>query len=289
MLGRKFGRLTVIREAEKVKQKLAYFCTCDCGASEIRVVGADLRNGHTQSCGCLMVDRTRQSNTVHGLTRSKEWRSWMSMRRRCYDPSNDMYYAYGAIGISVCDRWNPDAGGTFQAFFDDMGRCPVGFSLERLNVEAGYSKQNCIWADSQQQAFNKRKSIKNTSGRTGVNWREDLGKWTAQIRDGGKLAHLGCFSVFEDAVKAREEAEMRVYGKIKPCESQPTLQPKPVKKLQLVEINAMETCPTCTFFDRTRSWCKWYHTAPRYCEDYTPLAKRQLAADIAESEEEEDE
>ncbi len=52
MIGKKFGKLTVIEEAPKITKRLRYKCQCECGNVTI-VVGEDLRSGHTQSCGCL--------------------------------------------------------------------------------------------------------------------------------------------------------------------------------------------------------------------------------------------
>lgn len=51
MIGQKFGKLTVLERAGSDKQRCALWrCWCDCGNVTI-VRGANLRNGHTQSCG----------------------------------------------------------------------------------------------------------------------------------------------------------------------------------------------------------------------------------------------
>jgi len=151
----------------------------------------------------------------HGLTRTRAHNSWGSMLARCYNPKNNRYKNYGAIGISVCDRWNPKAGGSFINFFEDMGQCPERRSLDRKDVNGNYTKENCWWAPFSWQAFNQRKRVTNKSGRTGVLWVERLGKWRAAITLDGTRKSLGCFSSFEDACLAREVAEKDFHGSSK--------------------------------------------------------------------------
>lgn len=234
MIGRKFERLLVINVAGKSGTKLLYTCECDCGAI-VQVVGEQLRSGKTKSCGCYQREQTSKSNKTHGRVKTPEYNAWINMRRRCYDPTNDMFHVYGAIGITVCDRWNPKAGGSFENFLEDMGERPDGLSLERKDVNGNYCPENCIWAGIKQQAFNKRKR-KNNSGRTGVRYVEKLGKWVSTISINKRLTHLGCFTSFEDAIRAREAAEVKYYGMIKPCETtQQTLLLNQVRKLRLAE------------------------------------------------------
>lgn len=81
------------------------------------------------------------------------------MRRRCYDPKNNRYKRYGLLGITVCDRWNPLKGGSFENFLEDMGPCPSGSSLDRRDLSKNYDKENCRWANDIEQANNKSNSI----------------------------------------------------------------------------------------------------------------------------------
>lgn len=116
----------------------------------------------------------------HGLTGTPTYVSWCNMRRRCYSESNNRYENYGALGIEVCDEWNPLNGGSFEKFYEDMGECPEGFSLERKDLLKGYNKNNCIWADDITQANNKSNNIliKDEKGTTWSlrRWCEILGK-----------------------------------------------------------------------------------------------------------------
>ena len=74
------------------------------------------------------------------------------MLQRCNDPKATGYKHWGGRGIKVCERWLK-----FQNFFEDMGICPEGLSLDRIDVNGNYEKNNCKWADYKTQRANRRK------------------------------------------------------------------------------------------------------------------------------------
>lgn len=122
-------------------------CLCDCGKERILAVG-HWNAGCYSSCGCLVVRHGHG-----GPLRSKEYTSYHNMVARCCKPSNKRYKDYGAIGIGVCDRWS-----SFSNFIADMGECPDGMQLERIDNSKGYSPENCEWATRKKNMRNRRNS-----------------------------------------------------------------------------------------------------------------------------------
>jgi hypothetical protein len=159
LTGMKFGHWTVLALHPKRVRfssciEALWLCSCDCGVERL-VLGSNLRNGKSKSCGCLSRETTRKRSTKHGHARrgkqSRIYNRWQNMRRRCYDPNNISYPYYGARGITVCERWH-----SFANFFADMGNPPRGKSLDRINVNGNYEPGNCRWASIFEQARNKR-------------------------------------------------------------------------------------------------------------------------------------
>src|SRR5258708_126539 len=120
IIGKKFGRLTVIRRSgtSPARQPL-WKCLCDCG-TKIVAEGGHLRGGNTSSCGCSRLEWHLQ----HGASRRGKWwgeyHTWASMKQRCLNKHHRAYHRYGGRGIKVCNRWCH----SFSDFLSDMGRKP---------------------------------------------------------------------------------------------------------------------------------------------------------------------
>ena len=90
----------------------------------------------------------------HGNYKRPEYVVWERMRSRCNSTTDKRYASYGGRGILVCEAWND-----FNTFLADMGERPTGYTLERMNNDLGYSKDNCRWATRQEQNNNTQRSL----------------------------------------------------------------------------------------------------------------------------------
>lgn len=152
LLHRRFGRLTVIGPARSRKSEQYWPCRCDCGA-EIEAKTALLNRGTVRSCGCMKSDYWRERKTRHGLSTTSEHAIWRTMLARCRTPSSSSYARYGALGVTVCERWHD-----FENFFADMGPRPSSrHSLDRHpNPSGNYEPGNVRWATYKEQNRNRK-------------------------------------------------------------------------------------------------------------------------------------
>lgn len=212
--GKTFGNLFVIglTTLKKYKKARNWACQCDC-RNLVICTTEHLTYLNKIDCGCGNKQRKSDGAVKHGcsIKNNKLYSIHKAMLDRCYNKSNQEYANYGGRGIIVCDRWHDVVN-----FFEDMeDSYQEGLSLDRLNVDGNYEPSNCAWKDSSWQAYNKRKMESNTSGKTGVSWCKDRYKWEAYIAVYGKKINLGRYDNYEDAVKVREEAEIKYFGRLK--------------------------------------------------------------------------
>ena len=154
---------------------------------------------------CKECNKKESSARTKGL--DSEYWSWMGMKKRCYDESETNYHNYGGRGIKVCERWLE----SYDNFINDMGKKPnKEYTLDRINNDENYIKENCRWATIFQQANNKRPS---ESGFVGVHRDKIKNKWRARITINGKRLSLGYFDDIDEAIEARKQGELKYQNK----------------------------------------------------------------------------
>lgn len=198
-VGAVYNRLTIIKEVSphvqpngRERRKVEVSCTCG------KVFQTHLESvyaGTSKSCGCL--------NIEHGMSKSKFQCFHNNMKARCDNPLHPSYPDYGGRGIRYAPKWKK-----FQSFMDDMyDSYEEGLSLDRIDVDGDYTKENCRWTNDTVQGHNKRKKPNCLFKYKGIHLNTNKTRYVAAIRE----RYLSTFDCLEDAAKAYDDASMILY------------------------------------------------------------------------------
>lgn len=204
IIGQNYGRLKVLKIFKIQKGNVVLKCKCECGNIK-NVTYNHLVTNHTKSCGCL----SHGEISKHGMSKTLEYKTWDSIYQRCYNPNNISYKNYGGRGINISSEWR----NSFENFYKDMGKRPENLTIERVNNNLGYSKENCIWASRTTQSRNQRLHKNNKTGIPGVYLNKKSQKYIGTIRANNNRYRFGSFSNLNDAKNARRQAEQKYWEK----------------------------------------------------------------------------
>jgi len=157
--GKKFGRLTAVRFFCKDKNgnNPKWLCECDCG-KEKPIAKSKILSGWTKSCGCLRRETMRDKQTTHGLAGTRFERIWSNILTRCNNKKNHNYRIYGGRGIQCLwkslENFRDDMYKSYLKHVEEFGENET--SIDRLDNDKGYYKENTRWATNKEQSNNQK-------------------------------------------------------------------------------------------------------------------------------------
>lgn len=173
--GRKIGKLTVLKIAFiNSSGQTMWECLCECGGTTF------VRSGHLNSGGVKTCGRSC-GNTTHGMTGKRIYGIYNHIVQRCNDKNSPSYKDYGGRGIKCL--WK-----SFKEFYADMkDGYADDLSIDRIDNNGNYCKENCRWSNAREQSRNTRRNVfltHNGHTKTIAEWAEitKINYWTITMR-----------------------------------------------------------------------------------------------------------
>lgn len=245
LTGQRFGRLTVIERVEdhiypSGKPRPQWLCHCDCG-NDIVVKSNCLLNEETKSCGCLIIDTAK----IMGLNNKKY---------NHYDLSGEYGVGYTSQGdafyfdLEDYDKiknycWTVNSGYLKSRTSMALGKkfvlfhklvLPNAEKVDHINHNTlDNRKANLRDVNHQKNMMNRVLPKNNKSGVLGVHWHNRDKVWEVEIGYKKKRYYLGRFKDFDEAVKARKEAEQKYFGEYSYDNSMKLVEKNSVERIEL--------------------------------------------------------
>ena len=227
--------MTVLRRGENLVKKngsteTRWYCSCDCGnKKEILVIGYNLKNGNTTSCGCEHLKNAKRSGKLTGRINDKKNKKYNSYNLSGeygigYTSKNEEFY----FDLEDYDKikeycWYIDKNGYVISCTAEeailMHRLIMGLKKgDQQEVDHIYHKTNdnrktqLRIVCSSENNMNKGLQSNNTSGYKGISYNKQYGKWEAEIGAYNHKIKLGYFENKDEAIKARKQAEEKYFG-----------------------------------------------------------------------------
>ena len=216
--GKRFGKLVVNYRCNyrDDKNRILWNCTCDCG-NNVDVVGHYLTCGGKDNCGCMTLIKNRESNKKYnkynldgeygiGYTNKGE-EFYFDLED--YDKIKDYcwFIHKGYVETNTEDNKTISMHRLVMETYDN------NFKVDHIYHKTNDNRKSQLRiCSNQENCMNHNLAKNNTSGKSGVSYRKDTGKWRVRIWYNGECYSLGCYDDYDEAVKVRNEKEKELFG-----------------------------------------------------------------------------